>query len=138
MPQKSSKNSSVVWKATIASVKVIEQGLAWHIGNGTRVRLGRDLWVGCSGRYALSGDLIAFFNNRGLLCLNYIVDPVNSSIWKQQWRSGNALQLEARWMGEWENYILDLQNSNVRIQDKPDELRWVHSQPGALHSKSGI
>ena len=40
-------------------------------------------------------------------------------------------------MGEWENYILDLQNSNVRIQDKPDELRWVHSQLGLYTPKMG-
>ena len=40
LPQKSFKNSSVVWKALVAAVKIIEQGLAWNVGDGRLVRLG--------------------------------------------------------------------------------------------------
>lgn len=134
MPQKTSKNSFIVWKATIASVKVIEQGLAWHVGDGTQVRF-RDPWVGCTKRFALTRELIELLNNRGLFTLNQIVDQESSSLWRQAWLKGDVLQLEERWLGEWENFISNLQNSNIRILDKRDGLRWVHSPSGIYSPK---
>lgn len=108
MPQKSSKKSSVVWKETIASVKVIEKGLAWNVGDGTQVILVRDPWVGFLKRFSLTEDLIEFLNNKGLFSLNQIADHESSSIWKQEWLTRNVLQLVEIWLWEWRNYILDL------------------------------
>lgn len=45
-PDKKKGNASVVWKATIDSFNIIEQGLSWQIGNGEQVRIGKDPWVG--------------------------------------------------------------------------------------------
>ena len=42
---KKEKNVSVVWKATVEVFKVIEQGLAWQIGNGESMKIGKDPWV---------------------------------------------------------------------------------------------
>eukprot|EP00253_Pinus_taeda_P008403 PITA_08403 len=41
-PNKKGGNVSVVWKATIEAFKVIEQGLAWKVGNGENLRIGKD------------------------------------------------------------------------------------------------
>lgn len=54
LPSKKVQNASIVWKATLASIKTIEQGIAWYVGNGAQVRIGQDPWVGCNGGYALS------------------------------------------------------------------------------------
>eukprot|EP00253_Pinus_taeda_P014791 PITA_14791 len=40
--EKKSKHSSVIWKATVEAFHVIEQGLAWKVGDGKNVRIGRD------------------------------------------------------------------------------------------------
>lgn len=48
MPNKKGRNCSVIWKATAEAFRVIEQGLAWRVGNGENVQIGRDPWVGCS------------------------------------------------------------------------------------------
>lgn len=48
-PNKKGRNVSVVWKATTEAFKVIEQGLAWQVGNGEKLRIGKDPWVGCNG-----------------------------------------------------------------------------------------
>eukprot|EP00253_Pinus_taeda_P015594 PITA_15594 len=44
-PAKNKKNASVIWKATVDSFKVIEQGLAWKIRNGRSVKIGKDPWA---------------------------------------------------------------------------------------------
>lgn len=64
LPQKPSKNSSVVWKAVFSSVKFIEKGLAWSLGAGTQIRLGRDPWIGCSERLSLSQGLVSALKDR--------------------------------------------------------------------------
>lgn len=84
----------------VASVKTIEQGLAWNVGDGVHVRLGRDPWVGCSENYVLSQDLIAYLNDRSFLTLNQVVNYRNSSLWRQGWLSGTDLHLEERWLEE--------------------------------------
>ena len=69
-PVKSSKNASLVWKAVVASVQTIEQGLAWNVGDGTQVRLGCDPWVGCLDSFSLSPALVDYLNERGFYTLN--------------------------------------------------------------------
>ena len=127
-PLKSSKNASVVWKVIVASVQTIEQGLAWNVGDGTQVRLGCGPWVGCSDRFSLSRELVTFLNGRGLYTLSQVANLRSSSFLKQGWLSGLELQLEERWMEEWNLYVSALQFSYVRISDSRDELRWVHAQ----------
>jgi len=136
-PIKSSKNASVIWKALVAAIQIIEKGLAWKVGDGSSVRLGRDPWVGCPDSYALSWDLIEHLNNRGFFFLCQIVDIVNSSIWRQEWLSGDFLALEGRWQEEWRAFRTGLLNSHIRITNEPDELRWVHSQTGFYSPKKG-
>ena len=137
MPMKSSKNVSVVWKAVVALTHTIEQGLTWKVGDGSRVRVGCDPWVGCSARFALSPDLIFFLNDWGLHYLNQVANPRTTSIWRQGWLSGADLLLEERWMEEWSLFVLDLQNSSVRITKARDELVWVHAQSGSYSPKMG-
>jgi hypothetical protein len=42
-PQKSLKGASVIWKAVINAFPVIENGLAWKIGNGNILDWGQTL-----------------------------------------------------------------------------------------------
>jgi len=115
----------VVWKAVIASVNIIKKGLAWYVGDGTQIRLGRDPWIGCSEGFHLSQDLVAFLKDRGLFTLNQIADPRASSIWNQGWLKGRDLDLIEDRLEEWDRYIRNLVNSSVRLSDSPDELKWV-------------
>ena len=83
------------------------------MGDGARVRLVQDPWVGFMGSFVLLRDVIEHLNNRGLHFLNQVADSGNSSIWRQEWLSGNALFLEERWFEEWENYRSGLLNSHI-------------------------
>lgn len=122
-PQKSSKNSSVVWKAVIASVHIIEKGLAWYVGDGTQIRLGRDPWIGCYEGFTLSQGLVEALKDKGLYTLNQVADPRASSIWNQGWLQGQDLDLVDDRLEEWDRYTRDHLNSSVRLSDSPDELK---------------
>jgi len=137
MPHKSSKNSSVVWKAVVVSVNIIEKGLAWLVGDGTQVRLGQDPWIGCPEGFTLSQGLVTDLKDRGLFTLNQVVDPGASSIWNQGWLQGRDLNLVDDRLEEWGRYIRDLLNSSVRLSDSPDELKWVFAQNGVYSPKAG-
>ena len=136
-PVKSSKKASIVWKAVVASVQTIERGLAWHVGDGTQVRLGCDPWVGCSDNFSLSPGLVEYINERRSFSLNHVANPRTTTLVKQGWLSRFELQLEDKWLEEWNRYVSALTFSSVRISDSSDELRWVHAQSGLYSPQSG-
>jgi len=117
-PTKNKKNVSVVWKAIVESFKVIEQGLAWKIGNGRNMKIGKDPWVGFNENYALSPGLINHLETKRILFLNQVEKVGHSKIWGQAWRNGEDLDLEHRWWNEWNVYIQELSRSNVRLKDR--------------------
>eukprot|EP00253_Pinus_taeda_P021761 PITA_21761 len=134
---KKSKHSSVIWKATVEAFTVIDQGLAWKVGDGKNVRIGRDPWVGCNASYALSPGLMRHLGNKGLLTLNQVEKIGLSSIWGQAWKSAEELGLNIRWHNEWASYIEELQRSNVRIKNEQDVLMWAQGKTGVYSPKDG-
>lgn len=78
----------------VASVKVIEKGLALSVGDGTQIRLGRDPWIGCTESFSLSQGLVSTLKDRGLFTLNQVADPRVSTVWSQGWIQGRDLHLE--------------------------------------------
>lgn len=136
-PNKPQKNASAIWKATLESFKVIEQGLAWKIGNGVRVKIGKDPWVGCNDNFALPPDLIQHLDRRGLRFLSQVEKPGHSSIWGQAWKNGEELELDPRWWNDWNTFTQELFRSNVRLSDRQDELIWAHAESESYAPKNG-
>eukprot|EP00253_Pinus_taeda_P029408 PITA_29408 len=134
---KKTKNSSAIWKATVEAFSVIEQGLAWKVGDGKQIRIGRDPWVGCNEAFALSPGLLRHLDTKGILTLNQVERVGQSTIWGQAWKDDEALGLNARWKNEWEGFIKELQRTNVRIKDEPDCLMWAQSKSGEYSPKDG-
>eukprot|EP00253_Pinus_taeda_P010579 PITA_10579 len=136
-PNKKGRNFSVIWKATVEAFKVIEQGLAWQVGNGEQVRIGRDPWVGCNESFALPPELTNHLDSMRIQGLNQIANPGQSTIWGQAWKSIEELGIDPRWRDEWRRFIQELKRSNVRIQDRPDQLVWAHAESSAYTPKMG-
>eukprot|EP00253_Pinus_taeda_P019083 PITA_19083 len=134
---KKGKNISVIWKATTEAFKVIEQGLSWQVGSGENVRIGRDPWVGCNERYALSQGLIRHLESKGILHLHHIEKIGQSTIWGQAWKSSVDLNLDPIWWEEWHSFTKELKRSNVRIKDRPDQLVWAYADSGSYAPKAG-
>eukprot|EP00253_Pinus_taeda_P022843 PITA_22843 len=134
---KKAKNSSAVWKATVEAFSVIEQGLAWKVGDGKQIRIGRDPWVGCNDAFALSPGLLRHLDTKGILTLNQVERVGQSTIWGQAWKNEEDLGINARWKNEWEGFIKEIQRTNVRIKDEPDCLMWAQSKSGECSPKDG-
>lgn len=136
-PDKNKNNVSVIWKATVESFKVIEQGLAWKIGNGEKIKIGKDPWVGCNENYALPPGLAQHLEDKGILFLSQVEKTGHSTIWGQAWKNEEDLELEHRWRNEWRVFIQELSRSNVRLNNSQDELICVHADSGEYAPKSG-
>eukprot|EP00253_Pinus_taeda_P018226 PITA_18226 len=134
---KKGQNSSAIWKATVEAFSVIEQGLAWKVGDGKQIRIGRDPWVGCNDAFALSPGFLRHLDSKGIQTLNQVERVGQSTIWGQAWKTVVDLGLNVRWQNKWESFIKELQRSNVRIKDEPDVLMWAHSKSGAYSPKDG-
>lgn len=88
-------NGLVIWKATVKSFRIIEARLAWHIGNGKKVRIGIDPWVGCRAEHELPRELVTTLNDHGILYLNQVAYEEGSSFWNQGWKLAEQLHLDA-------------------------------------------
>ena len=136
-PEKNKKNSSVIWKATVEAFTMIEEGLAWKVGDGRQIKIGRDPWVGCNEAYALSPGLLRHLDSKGLLTLNQVDKIGHSTIWGQAWKNDEDLRLPFRWKNEWISYIQELHRSNVRLKDEPDLLMWAQGKTSKYSPKEG-
>eukprot|EP00253_Pinus_taeda_P035322 PITA_35322 len=134
---KSKQHASVIWKAKMDSFKVIEQGLAWKLGNEKNLKIGKDPWIGCNENYALSLGLIRHLEDKNILTLDQVEKVGHSSIWCHAWKDGEELQLDQRWWNEWSSFTQELARSNVRIKDSPDSLMWAHGETGDYFRKDG-
>jgi hypothetical protein len=67
--------ASIIWKALVSSFDVIGDSLAWRIGKGNQVWIGRDPWPGCRGAHILSENLIQSLHDKGYLFLSQVGDP---------------------------------------------------------------
>jgi len=135
--EKRKKNVSVVWKAMVEAFSVIEQGLAWKIGDGRHCRIRRDPWVGCNEAYALSPGLLRHLDHKGIYTLNQVEKIGQSSIWGQAWKSAEDLGLNIRWKNEWCSFIQELHRSNVRLNNESDLLIWAQGDTGEYSPKDG-
>eukprot|EP00253_Pinus_taeda_P004076 PITA_04076 len=131
------KHSSVIWKATVEAFSVIEQGLAWKVGDGKHVRIGRDPWVGCNEAFAISPSLLRHLDSKGIFTLDQVEKAGHSFIWGQAWKNAEELGLNIRWHDEWAIFVNELLRSNVKIKTDQDVLLWAQGKTGGYSPKDG-
>ena len=78
-PVKIHRGGSVIWKAVIKSFVVIGENLVWKVGDGKRVSVGEDPWLGCNGGYRLSEPLVASLRQCGITFLYQLASPVQEN-----------------------------------------------------------
>ena len=115
---------------------VIGGGLAWKVGNGLRVRLGANPWMGSKGKHLLSDHLLFTLKPKGLGSLNSLADQ-SSTIWAQGWKSATTLDLNIEESTKLERYLIALKTSQIRIREQEDELVWDRNDSGIYTPKEG-
>lgn len=116
---------------------MIDQGLAWKVGDGSHIRIGRDPWVGCNVAFSLSPGFLRHLDSKGITTLNQVEKVGHSTIWGQAWKNDEDLGINIKWKNEWASFIQELHRSNVRLKDEPDQLIWAQGKTGEYSPKDG-
>jgi len=68
----------------VLTFPLIKNWLVWNVGDGSKVILGEDLWVGYTENYSMARDMVGALRERGCFYLSQIVDPLNLSIFSHE------------------------------------------------------
>jgi len=113
---------SIIWKAILQAFEVISKGLAWRVGDGHKLLIGKDPWSGSDGAHILSGPLCNKLELRVLRFLYQVEDPQTTTIWNQGWCDGVRIGLQGDLPGEWQHYTQALKSAHIRLVQREDEM----------------
>lgn len=136
-PRKSHSGGSMIWKAVVKSFHLIESKLVWNVGNGEKLLVGRDPWMGCTQEHLLPGYVVEALRRRGIFTLNQLAAPRPEEMWFQTWRRANTLGLQEQEKVFMEVYIRNLELSNLVLIDEEDSLVWEADLEGKYTPKAG-
>jgi len=115
--------ASTIWKHFLCSLPLIKQWLAWHIGSGNQVVIGKDPFIGDSTYYKLSDPLIYSLNTHNIFSIaqaTFPITPNSPTIWKIVIYIG----LTRPMLDEWKKFITLLQSNGISLQNTKDKLVW--------------
>ena len=121
----------------IESFDIVADGLSWLVGNGSSVRVGVDLWVGCNEAFTLPRELRESLAAKGIFSLNQISNEGTTTFWNQGWKLVEDLDPKPQWEGVWMDYTMELHRSSVHIRERVDDIQWVYSCSGIYDLKFG-
>jgi hypothetical protein len=128
---------SVMWKSVQRAFDVVGNNLAWLVGSGNSLRIGRDPWVGCLREHILPAELCTTLDRGGYYYLAQVVDPLNTTLWQQGWKNGRTLGLNEPEALLWDRYLRALRRENIRLSEREDELIWEGDPGGIYTPKAG-
>ena len=86
--------SNFQWsKALIKSFPLVGNWLAWIVGNGARVRIEGDPWVGCASHHTILEELTNSLKKQGIYHLEDVADIELSLICHEGWKKVDSLGL---------------------------------------------
>ena len=127
----------MIWKAIVKSFHLIERNLAWDVGNGEKVLIGRDSWLGSTHQHILPNDVVEALGRNGFTTLNHLADPRPAEPWNQHWRRAFSLGLGALETIYMERYIRELARANILLTNQEDSLVWEADPAGVYTPKAG-
>jgi len=75
-----------MWKDVLNAFEVVGNGLAWRVGFGTLLRIGRDPWEDSSRENILPEELCSILDRGGYFYLAQVGEPVASNLWHEGWK----------------------------------------------------
>ena len=105
-------------------MSLIEEGLAWKIGNGAQVHNGTNPWSGSQNRHILPPQLIQLLHLQGIHHLDQIAYQGTFTIWKHGWKSTIDLSTSKVFAEAWNAYINSLKTTHIDLTYSQDEIIW--------------
>ena len=127
----------MIWKAIVNSFDLIKNNLAWDVGNGESVLIGRDPWMGNFQQHLLPPDVIELLGLQGLVTINPLAVPRLNEPWNQLWRRADSFGLGVRETVIMEQYLWELVRANIILSDQNDSLVWEADLGGVYSPKAG-
>ena len=59
------------WKEFVEAFPLVGNWVAWKVGDGGRIRIGQDPWVGSGDNYRLPDNLVSLLKDKGITLLAY-------------------------------------------------------------------
>ena len=87
------------------SFSLIESNLSWDVGNGEKVLVGKDPWLGSEQMHVLPEEVINTLALRGISTLDQLADERPVDPWIQHWKSAKLLGLGEHDMPYFENIL---------------------------------
>lgn len=127
----------MIWKVVVKSFHLVESNLAWSVGNGEKLKIGKDPWMGSTQQHLLPDHIINSLGQRGIVTLNQLENPRPDEPWTQYWRRANTLILDQYEEGVLDLYIRELVLAHIHLIDQEDELVWDLDPAGSYTPKAG-
>ena len=108
---------SNIWKVIVQPFPLVGNWMAWNVGNGVKVRIGADPWVGSGEERILSEELVVTLQNKGIHYLAQTADPISTTICKQGCKSEVDLRLSEREGERCKEYVAQFQKNNIRLRE---------------------
>jgi hypothetical protein len=105
------------------SFPIIKRWLAWEIGSGNRVVLGRNPFIGCNSNYKLSTPLIQVLNSSNIYTIAQASVPDVSGTF-QNWLKSNQIGFSDEHKTKWDNFVSILNSSDILLKNSNDKLVW--------------
>lgn len=117
-------NCSIIWKEVLKSFPVFEEGLAWKVGNGTKIQIGNDPWPGSGVSHLLPNELIRQLHANRLYYINHIADQVRTTIWSQEWKDYKQAGLDKAFSVQCTAYTRALKAAHILSKFWKGKMNW--------------
>lgn len=114
----------MVWKALMTSYPHIFNWLAWKVGDGRQVILGKDPFIGGDKVYKFSSELRQALAVREFTYLHDVKNNLYSQLHQNFWMTTTGLGIRDALTEEWSYYIKELNLNKVRLNNYSDSLVW--------------
>jgi len=136
-PRKSHRGGSVIWKGLVMAFPLIETNLAWAVGNGENLQVGKDPWMASGLHHILPNNVIQALRQRGIIYLSQLSMPRRDDPWTQHWRRARDIGLDPPEAAVFDIYINNLIQAHIQLNDREDELIWDQDPNGGYTPKAG-
>ena len=105
----------------------------WQIGNGRKLRVGEDPWVGSNQEHILREGVIRELRIRGIYYLYQLSTPLQEFHWEQTWIWATELGIPDRECRDLGGYLEAVEHAQINLRYQDDVIIWDGYQLGNTH-----